>query len=78
MSNGDCDQKRGDKKNAVLVIDRAQLETRCNFFMIRAAKTWYELPETVKNCLSINGFKTAYDNWKNSTNADEKKLTMRS
>ena len=61
------------KKNAVLVVDRARLEIRRNFFTIRAAKTWNELPEIVKNCTSINGFKTAYDNWKNSTNTDEKR-----
>ena len=35
-------------------------------FPIRAAKGWNELPENVKNSTSINGFKSAYDKWKNT------------
>ena len=62
------------KKDSVLVVDRARLEVRRNFFCIRAAKAWNELPENVKNSTSINGFKTAYDKWNNTnnnTNADD-------
>ena len=59
------------KKDSVLVIDRARLEIRRNFFTIRAAKIWNELPEKVKNSTSINGFKTAYDKWKKNTIVDE-------
>ena len=54
------------KKEAVLVVERARLETRRNFFSIRAVKKWNELPEVVKNSTSINGFKNMYDKWRNS------------
>ena len=54
------------KKEAVLVVERARLETRRNFFAIRAAKKWNELPEVVKNSTSVNGFKNIYDKWRNS------------
>ena len=40
------------KEEAVLVVERARLETRRNFFSIRAAKEWNELPEIVKNSTS--------------------------
>ena len=54
------------KKEAVLVVERARLETRRNFYSIRAAKSWNELPEAVKNATSINGFKNVYDKWRTS------------
>ena len=54
------------KKESVLVIERARLEIRRNFFSIRAPKKWNELPENVKNCTSINAFKNAYDKWRNN------------
>ena len=54
------------KKESVLVVERARLETRKNFFAIRAAKEWNKLPELVKNRTSINAFKAAYDKWINS------------
>ena len=63
------------KKDSVLVVDRARLEVRRNFFCIRASKAWNELPENVKNCTSINSFKTAYDKWK-YTNVDDKGTDM--
>ena len=54
------------KKESVLVIERARLETRKNFFAIRAAKEWNKLPELVKNRSSVNAFKAAYDKWRSS------------
>ena len=54
------------KKQSVLQVERARLETRRNFFSIRAAQQWNELPEEVKNTTSINGFKNAYDRWRNN------------
>ena len=54
------------KKESVLVVERARLEIRRNAFPIRAAKGWNELPENVKNRTSINGFKSAYDKWRDS------------
>ena len=32
--------------------------------MVRAAKTWNEIPDRVKGQRTINGFKNAYDAWK--------------
>ena len=54
------------KKEAVLAIERSRLEIRRNFYSVRAAKKWNELPETVKNRTSVNSFKNAYDKWANS------------
>ena len=54
------------KKAAVLAMERTRLETRRNFYSVRAAKKWNELPEMVKNRTSVNGFKNAYDKWINS------------
>ena len=52
------------RKREVLVGQRANLEVRKNFFNIRAAKAWNEIPEEVKNQRSVNAFKNAYDEWK--------------
>ena len=54
------------KKEAVLAMERTRLETRRNFYSVRAAKKWNELPEMVKNRTSVNRFKNAYDKWINS------------
>ena len=72
-ANAIVDGNEVTKKDSMLVIDKARLEIRRNFFTIRAAKTWNELPENVKSCTSINGFKSAYDKWKNSANSDDKR-----
>ena len=66
------------KKESVLVVERARLEIRRNSFSIRAAKGWNELPETVKSSTSINGFKSAYDRWKEkkTTNTDDKTTSL--
>ena len=52
------------KRKAVLEVERSRLETRRNFFSIRAAREWNELPESVKKSTSVNGFKDAYDRWR--------------
>ena len=54
------------KKEAILKVEGARLEIRRNFFSIRAAKEWNGLPEEVKKCTSINGFKDSYDRWRNT------------
>ena len=43
------------------MVEKAQLEIRCNAFPIRAAKGWNELPKSVKGSTSINGFKCTYN-----------------
>ena len=52
------------RKENVLEIERCNLEIRKNFFVVRAAKTWNEIPEEVKKATSLNGFKNAYDAWR--------------
>ena len=48
------------KKAAVLAMERTRLETRRNFYSVRAAEKWkFQLPEMVKNRNSVNGFKNA-------------------
>ena len=58
VENGD------EKRREVLEIENAKLEVRRNFFVVRAAKTWNELPDRIKNQRTLNGFKNAYDAWK--------------
>ena len=62
------------RKQLVLQVERANLEVPRNFFSIRAAKSWNELPETVKAQTSINGLKTAYDTWAQSTTTTTEKM----
>ena len=52
------------RKSNVLREERSRLEIRKNFFNVRAAKTWNQIPEHVKEKTSVNGFKNAYDKWK--------------
>ena len=43
----------------VIEIEQAHLEVRRNFFVVRAAKVWNELPDEVRNQRTVNGFKNA-------------------
>ena len=52
------------RRKNVLVEEAARLEVRRNYFNVRAAKTWNSIPDKVRNQTSVNGFKSAYDNWK--------------
>ena len=44
-----------------LVVPRANLDLRKNFFSIRAAKLWNRLPSSVRESSTVNKFKNAYD-----------------
>ena len=52
------------RRKNVIEIERANLELRKNFFVVRAAKAWNALPDKVKEQRTVNGFKNAYDAWK--------------
>ena len=52
------------KKTETLYKKPATGEVRNNFFTVRVAREWNELPEKVKEVTSVNSFKTAYDTWK--------------
>ena len=56
------------RREHVLEVERANLEVRRNFFVVRAAKAWNEIPERVKQATTTNGFKNAYDAWRNRRN----------
>ena len=53
------------RKKNVLKVETARLEIRKNFFNVRAANIWNKIPDEVREKKSVNGFKTAYDGWKN-------------
>ena len=52
------------RREWVIEVERANQEIRRNFFTIRAAKVWNELPENVKKQENVNSFKNAYDTWR--------------
>ena len=52
------------RKNNVLRVETARLEIRKNFFNIRAANVWNNIPDEVREKKTVNGFKAAYDGWK--------------
>ena len=45
-------------------VEAARLEIRKNFYNVRAAKTWNQIPDEVREKKTVNGFKNAYDKWK--------------
>ena len=44
-----------------LYVPRARLDIRKNFFSIRGAELWNHLPSEVRQSVSVNAFKNAYD-----------------
>ena len=66
-SNTVVDTEGDEVRREVLEVERARLEVRRNFFMVRATKLWNSLPERVKNQRTVNGFKNAYDAWRLGT-----------
>ena len=57
-------QEGAEVRREMLEIERTRLEVRKNFFVVRAARTWNNLPDGVKCQRTVNGFKNAYDAWK--------------
>ena len=55
------------RKSELLIIDTARLKIRKNFFSIRAAQTWNDILEEVKEQKTVNAFKNAYNSWKNKS-----------
>ena len=52
------------RKKNVLKVEPARLDVRKNFFTIRAAKIWNDIPTDVREKNTVNGFKASYDGWK--------------
>ena len=44
-----------------LVVPRAKLDLRKNFFSVRSARLWNSLPSIVRESKTVNKFKNAYD-----------------
>ena len=52
------------RKQEVIIPQKAKLEIRRNFFTVRAANEWNQIPDAIKASETVNGFKNAYDRWK--------------
>ena len=59
------------RRELVLKVERSRLEIRRNFFSVRAAREWNELPDAVKEAKSVNSFKNAYDEWRKTNQTPE-------
>ena len=62
--NGVIEGEGEKRRTNVLKVETARLEIRRNFFTIRAANTWNNIPDFVREKKTVNGFKNAYDKWK--------------
>ena len=58
------------RKPNVIRCETARLEIRRNFYNVRAAKRWNEIPDEVKEQQSVNAFKNAYDKWANKQHTE--------
>ena len=63
-SNSEVMNEGEVRRKNVIEVEKAKLEVRRNFFVVRAAKTWNMLPDNVKEQQTVNGFKNAYDAWR--------------
>ena len=52
------------KKIETLYKKPAKNEIRNNFYTVRVARSWNELPEEVKGVKTVKTVKSAYDAWK--------------
>ena len=59
--NAEVTEEGVKKKAHVLRMESARLEVRRIFFNVRAARTWSDIPRSVKEKTSVNAFKNAYD-----------------
>ena len=48
-----------------LVVPRANLDLRKNFFSVRGAKQWNTIPSAIRESKTVNRFKNAYDAYMN-------------
>ena len=54
-------------RREVVVMERASLEVRRNFYTVRVQTQWNEIPEEVKAQKSVNSFKNQYEKWRQKT-----------
>ena len=72
---------RIERRRELIVVERANLEVRRNFFSVRVERVWNKLPEAVKEQRTVNGFKNQYDRWRKenlqTTDAEDQRQTQR-
>ena len=61
LDKTDQPKTRNQRSHMPLHIPRAKLDMRHNFFSIRGAKLWNNLPSAIRESTSVNIFKNAYD-----------------
>ena len=61
------DEEGERRRENVLRVETARLEVRKNYFNVRAADVWNNVPDAVREKKTVNGFKAAYDKWKSGT-----------
>jgi ribonuclease P/MRP protein subunit RPP40 len=52
-----------ERRTDIIYKEKAKQETRKNFFTLRVARKWNQLPEEVKQAKTVNEFKNKYDEW---------------
>ena len=52
-----------NRKQDVMLRERARTEVRNHSFRLRTARAWNEFPDYVKQAKSVNAFKNSYDAW---------------
>ena len=62
--DNDGQRQRAD----VLFMESVRLDSRKNFFTVRAVNKWNEIPDEIKARKSINSFKNGYDEWRRKVN----------
>ena len=71
----ELDGRRGTRARAgIFSVERLEgrLEVRKNFWSVRVADKWNQLPELVKSANTVNNFKNGLDNW---TEKEKKRRT---
>ena len=65
-----------EKREWRLYKPPARCELRNNFFTVQTVRPWNELPESVKAQKTVNGFKSAYDRWKQKGEIEKRQNTQ--
>ena len=71
-ANTEVTEEGERRRENVLRNENARLEIRRNWFNVRAAREWNEIPESVRNASSTNAFKNAYTKWVTQNNQNHR------
>ena len=67
ISNQPQPKTRHQHSHMPLIVPRARLDLRKNFFSVRGAKIWNNLPSAVRASNTVNKFKNSYDSYMQCT-----------